>query len=103
MYKVRKEKGRLETVSIENTETSASINLGNISMKMLDILKEAGYSTEEETLMLGDKWDIEISNETKDKLAHLALQMKRPNRSKQAVTTKKQPVDVLDLIFGIDN
>lgn len=108
MYKLTKPRGMLAGVILENTETKVTINLGGISIKMLEILKDEGYSKEEGTLNNSDIWDLDISAEAKDKLAKLAMPMKKPIRDQKKkpedqvnnAATPDGEVDVFNLIYG---
>lgn len=108
MYKVVKEKGNNVNVILENTETSKSLNLGRLTMEMIKILEEAGFSfgTEPGDTVIREAWSLEIKEETKDKLSKLAMRMSRPIRdqrkktSEQAATEPDKIPDLFDLIFG---
>lgn len=107
MYKVIKSKGSSSNVSLMNTDTAMSINLGRITVKMLDIIKEDGYSTEAGTITMTEEWDLKISPEAKDKLARLAMPMSKPIRDQrkkpEEKTTRPTPggdIDIFNLIYG---
>ncbi len=99
MYRVRKPIGN-GVVSVENTETHASVIIGRISMEMMNILEEAGYEVPAYT----EEWDLEVNKECARALSLLAMPMKKPIRDQR----KKKPeeikpgadVDVFDLIYG---
>lgn len=114
MYKLIKDKG-IHKISVMSTDTKATIDIGVISTSILSILEEGeGLSVESGKLNLSDQWSFEISNETKEKLLELTMMMKKPDRKKheqkQKTTSeeeskpreKKAPVDVFNLIYGIE-
>lgn len=115
MYKLMKDKSALSGLRIVNPDTKASIDLGMVTMSILGVLEEAGISNEKGNLpALRDEWDIEIDEDTEEKLAKSAMPMKKPVRikkdnvvapeapSEQPAQEKKQPVDVFNLIFGTE-
>lgn len=117
MYKIIKEMGTSENVYLQNIETLACLNLGRITTKMISILSEDGYNfetveTKEKRITFQEKWNFSVSTEVKDKLRKLAMPMKRPIRDQRKnkeekdlypnVKTTKQPVDVLDIIYGLN-
>lgn len=115
MYRVLKEKGNNQVVTLENTETKASIILGKLGMSVMSTL-EKEIDFEDRGLKFTDKWDLEISPELGKELAKCASPIKKPIRTKtsgsikseQAPKKKKtksgrEVVDVFDLIFGTEN
>lgn len=108
MYKVLKAKGHNQTITLVNTETTASVIIGQITMPILKILADTGYHFgEDKERKLNDMWDLEVTEETGKELAHEAMKMKKPDRteikSEQKIENKpkrNQPVDVFDLIYG---
>lgn len=108
MYKLFKPKGYNTNVSVENTETSASIIIGRLSMEVLNILEKTGHKLENYT----EEINLDISETAAKELSSLALKMKRPTRKR--VETKpvkhEEPkeeeievdatTDAFDLIFG---
>ena len=70
MYRVIKEKGNNVNVFVENTESKKSINIGRLSMEMIKILEEAGFTfgTGDGDIAMRDKWVMEVNTDTKDKL-----------------------------------
>ena len=115
MYKVVKDKGGMSNVSVQNTETMASVIIGNPTRETLDILARDGYSSsadeEDKAIDIFDEWNITVSDDVAKALTRTALKMKKPvrkpaeaKREQDAKTqegSKKQPVDVFNLIFGI--
>lgn len=119
MYKVLKPKGAVANVTVMNTDTRASVVIGKPSVEILSILnREEGYSTTPEDpakqIDVFAEWELDISEKTGKLLAESAMKMHKPKRikkdaSEQKVdtpktqTSTKQPVDVFDLIFGIES
>ena len=112
MYKVLKGRGNIANITVENTDTKARVIIGKPTMSILTILDREGYSPStsgSKHIELTDEWNFEVSNEAGKLLAKEAFKMKRPPRIKKDTTTsehkgtdtKKAPVDVFDLIFGI--
>lgn len=113
MYRVNKEIGVTENVYLQNTDTMAEINLGRITPGLLRILELYGYKFGDidGAITLKEKWTLKVSNEVKDELRKLAMPMKKPIRDQRKIKTEetkneqkkeiKQPVDVLDMIYGL--
>ena len=112
MYKVVKEMGKTENVYLQNTDTMAEINLGRITAGIMNALRKDGYEFEtvdekDGRLTLKEKWNLKVSNEVKDELRKLAMPMKKPIRDQRKVKPEeekkevKQPVDILDIIYGL--
>ena len=123
MYRINKDKGNNQNITLTNVETKASVIIGKLTMGIMGILeKEVEFDeTKEHTIKLKDKWDFTISDEAGKELAKMASPIKRPVRAKttsrpssiatseqepdqlnQRKTTKsgREVVDVFDLIFG---
>ena len=112
MYKVVKEMGKTENVYLQNTDTMAEINLGRITAGIMNALRKDGYEFEtvdekEGRITLKEKWNLKVSDEVKDELRKLAMPMKKPIRDQRKVKPEeekkevKQPVDILDIIYGL--
>lgn len=113
MYKVVKEMGNTENVFLQNTDNGAELNLGRITPELLRILtKDGGYVFEDiagstkDSITLKEKWSLKVDEEIKDKLRKLAMPMKKPIRDQRKVKQEekkesKQPVDILDIIYGL--
>lgn len=107
MYRVNKEYGTSENVYLQNTDTMAEINLGRITPGLLRILEADGYKFDDTVgaVTLKEKWTLNVTEETKDKLRKLAMPMKKPIRDQRKVKEEKkenkQPVDLLDIIYGL--
>lgn len=119
MYKVLKEKGNNQIITLENTESKVSIILGKLTTDIMKILeKEIKFEgTAEIGVRLKDKWDLEISHELAKELSVITIPIRKPMRKKPGTnsdsqseqkTTKhntksdKKVVDVFDLIFGTE-
>ena len=110
MYRVSKEPGATENVYLQNTDTMAEINLGRVTPGLLRILETDGYKFDdtEDAITLKKKWTLNVSDEVKDELRKLAMPMKKPVRDQRKVKPQqeekkeiKQPVDLLDIIYGL--
>lgn len=110
MYKLIKDEGRGESIFLVNTETLGTLNLGKLTYKILDILREDGYEvvstrTKDTEVLTKDKWDLKVSDTAKDKLFAMAMPMKKPIRKKvdkpQQSKPQKKIVDALDIIYGL--
>lgn len=108
MYRVNKEVGTSENVFLQNTDNGAELNLGRITPTMIHILEEDGYKFGDfdhtvGAVTLKEKWTLNVTEETKDKLRKLAMPMNKPIRDqrKKVEEDKKQPVDILDIIYGL--
>ena len=118
MYRINKDKGNNQNITLTNVEAKASVIIGKLTMDIMRILeKEVEFDeSKEHTIKLKDKWDFTISDEAGKELAKMASPIKRPIRAKtshpstaseqaqpiQRKTTKsgREVVDVFDLIFG---
>ena len=120
MYRINKDKGNNQNITLTNVETKASVIIGKLTMAIMEVLeKEVEFDeSKEHTIKLKDKWDFTISDEAGKELANMASPIKRPVRTKttsrtssstneqaqpiQRKTTKsgREVVDVFDLIFG---
>lgn len=109
MYRVNKEPGTTENVYLQNTDTMAEINLGRVTPGLLGILEIDGYKFDgtDDALTLKEKWTLKVSDEVKEQLRKLAMPMKKPIRDQRKVKPQeekketKQPVDILDIIYGL--
>lgn len=109
MYRVNKEPGTTENVYLQNTGTMAEINLGRVTPGLLRILEIDGYKFDgtDDALTLKEKWTLKVSDEVKEQLRKLAMPMKKPIRDQRKVKPQeekketKQPVDILDIIYGL--
>ena len=115
MYRINKDKGNNQNITLTNVETKTSVIIGKLTMAIMGILeKEVEFDESREyTIKLKDKWDFTVSDEAGKELAKMASPIKKPirNQSKtaseqtQSVQRKKtksgrEVVDVFDLIFG---
>ena len=120
MYRINKDKGNNQNITLTNVEAKASVIIGKLTMDIMRILeKEVEFDeSKEHTIKLKDKWDFTISDEAGKELAKMASPIKKPIRAKtsrpstaseqtqpiQRKTTKsgREVVDVFDLIFGTE-
>lgn len=113
MYKIGKGRGSTANVTVINTDTGANIIIGAPSIRILETLKKDGYSTTatgEKKLDMHADWDFEVSEEVAKDLARYTLAMKKPPRERKKTEQdakpakdKKQPVDVFNMIFGVED
>lgn len=109
MYKILKEKGNNVSITLENTETKASIIIGRLSMDILSLLEKEGvhFGDSEGEIQLKDKWDITIKDETAKELSAKAMRMSKPIRDQRKV--KEEPkksnkeIDAIDVLLGLAN
>lgn len=109
MYKMLKERGNNASVTLENTETRASIIIGRLSMDILAILEKDGVHIGDGygDVKLKDKWELRISDETAKELLAKAMRMSKPIRDQRKV--KEEPkksnkeIDALDVLLGLAN
>lgn len=107
MYRVLKERGNNAVITLENTETKASIIIGRITMEILAILEKEGISVGDPTTgALKDKWEFHISDDTAKELSAKAMRMSKPIRDQRKV--KEEPpkknnkhVDAMDVLLGL--
>ena len=101
MYRVIKPAGFGTNVSVENTETMASVIIGGTTRNVMDILRSAGFTEEE--IDAGNEWNLEIDHDTAKALVALTMTMKKPIRDQRKKPTGKVGVDIdaFDLIYGI--
>ena len=122
MYRLNKDTGNNQNITLTNVEAKASVIIGKLTMDIMRILeKEVEFDeSKQHTIKLKDKWDFTISDEAGKELAKMASPIKRPIRAKttsrpstaeseqtqpiQRKTTKsgREVVDVFDLIFGTE-
>lgn len=110
MYKVLKEKGNNVAVTLENTETKASIIIGRLTMDILSILESkegVHFGDGEGEIQLKDKWDLVVGDETAKELSARAFRMSKPIRDQRKV--KEEPkksnkeIDAMDVLLGLAN
>ena len=123
MYRISKDKGNNQNITLTNIEARASVALGTLTMDIMGVLeKEVEFDeTKEGAIKLKDEWDFTVSDEAGKELAKMASPIKRPVRSKttpSSITTSEQEpdqlnqrkttksgrevVDVFNLIFGTE-
>lgn len=101
MYKVLKPQGYGATVTLENTDTKASLIIGKISVDIIELLKST-----HDPLNALDTWEIEVNSDEAKALAALTMKMKKPIRDQSKKDKKPEgrigvEVDAFDLIYGI--
>ena len=115
MYRISKDRGNNQNITLTNVETKASVIIGKLTMAIMGILeREVEFDeSKEHTIKLKDKWDFAISDEAGKELASMASPIKKPIRhqsktaseqtqpiQKHKTKSGKEVVDVFDLIFG---
>lgn len=98
MYRVLKDEGYSKLVSVENTDTHTIINIGALSMKVLEILNRYGHTEVATGSSL--RWQIEVNKECANELAKLSMQMKAPIRDQRKVKDNSK-VDAMDVLLGL--
>ena len=106
MYKVVKEKGHNTTVSVENTDAHTSIDIGRLTMDIIDKLEKAGHKIGDGGISMTDEWSLAVDEGTAKELAAKAMSMKKPVRdqSKKPKSLFKKPnkeIDAMDVLLGL--
>lgn len=106
MYKLTKPQGYTSVVTVTETTSYASIDLGTPSMPMLDILVSAGVLDETVTGNAFNKWDFDIEKDVADKLFSLAMRIEKPIRDQRKIKPEETKVnnkniDALDVLLGL--
>lgn len=106
MYKVLKEKGNNQNVTLQNTDTKASIIIGRISIEILNILERAGHKIDGTSITMKDQWDLEVNDEIGKELASKAMTMTKPIRDQRKDKEDKPKkdnakVDAMDVLLGL--
>lgn len=117
MYRISKDKGNNQNITLTNVETKASIIIGKLTPSVFHTLEKevtlVNETDDKAGIKLKDKWDFDISEELGKELASMTSPIKKPirNQSKTAseqtqpiqkhkTKSGKEVVDVFDLIFG---
>ena len=105
MYKLTKPQGYAAVVTVTETDSYASIDLGTPSITMLDILTSAGI-LEEGADKAHDKWNFDIEKDVADKLFELAMRIEKPIRDQRKIKPEKTKVnndeiDAMDVLLGL--
>ena len=107
MYRLTKPKGYTAVVTITNEETRTSLDVGNVSIPMLEILDKAGVlSAEEGETRAFNGWDFHIEKDVADKLFPLAMRMSKPIRDQRKIKPEETKVnndeiDAMDVLLGL--
>lgn len=116
MYRISKDKGHNQNITLTNVEKKTSIIIGKLTMGILSILekevkicKDKGDDT---GIKIRDAWDFTVSDEAGKALSLMTSPIKKPIRNQSKKSEQTQPiqktktksgrevVDVFDLIFG---
>lgn len=113
MYRILKEKGNNQNITLENKDTKVSIIMGKLSTRIMSILETEIEFDESRigAVKLTDKWDFDISDGAGKVLASTAMEISKPIKSQARIKSEqvlnktktksgKEAVDVFDLIFG---
>lgn len=111
MYRLLKEKGNNVSITLENTETKASIIIGRLSLDILEILKkeeDIHFGDSDGEQQLTDAWNINIKDETARQLSAKAMTMSRPIREhkkkdEQVLKKDNKQIDAMDVLLGLAN
>ena len=87
MYKVLKEKGNNQNVTVRNVETKGEVIIGRISIEIMNKLEEAGIKD----INFRDNWDYEVE-ET------IAI---RDQRKEKAPKKSNKEIDAMDVLLGL--
>ena len=108
MYRLMKENGNNSNILIENEDTHAQINLGRLSIDILDILKAEEDMTfgVDGLVTLTEKWDLMIKPSTVEMLSKKAMRMSKPPKMKKQTEEQKRKelnksVDAIDVLLGL--
>ena len=109
MYKVIKGQGYGANVSVENTDTLATVMIGRADTTVISILEKQGYkfgATHGDGIVSYDEeWSLAVNKEIAEELVHLALNIKKPFRDQRKKPEEEKKVgvevDAFDLIYGI--
>lgn len=101
MYTVLKPRGYNANVTVLNTDTSSSITIGKLDMRILTVLEAGGYTFDSDAKVA--EWNLTVNKDTADTLVKLTLQMKKPIRDQRKKPEGKigVEVDAFNLIFGV--
>ena len=106
MFKMLKEKGFNQPITIINTEKHTSIPIGVLTTDIKAILEEKGLLLE--TLLPTDEWDVEITGETAQLLVRRTLPKHKPMRKqvekpKDLFQKPNKEIDAMDVLLGLAN
>lgn len=106
MYRVLKPRGNASNVTVENTDTRASVTIGRINPKIIDILQKQGHAVGTDAMPLSEDWSLAVNEDTAKELASMAFKMTKPIRDQRKPETKKQAnkqIDAMDVMLGLAN
>ena len=113
MYRINKDKGNNQVITLTNIETKASVIIGRLSITIMDILKEDDTFREavETKSIIAESWDFTVSDEIGKKLAKTTFKIEKPERhaptsdSIESLESLKKKVnktiDAMDVLLGI--
>lgn len=100
MYKVLKEKGNNQNVTVRNVETKGEVIIGRVSIEIMNKLEEAGIKD----INFRDDWDYEVEETIGKDLQKLAMKMKKPirdQRKERAPKKSNKEIDAMDVLLGL--
>ena len=105
MYRILKDKGHNQTITLENTDTNAQINLGKLSTTMLAILQDSeglrlGVKEDGGLILVNDEWNINIKDETAKKLTEKILNSSIKIKKIKIKKLEQNKIDAWDVLFG---
>lgn len=109
MYRVIKGEGYSANVSVENTDTLATVMIGRADISITSILEKQGYKFgamhDDGIISYDEEWHLAVNKEIAEELVHLALNIKKPFRDQRKKPEEEKKVgveiDAFDLIYGI--
>lgn len=116
MYRISKDKGHNQNITLTNVEKKTSIIIGKLTMGILSILEKevkiCKDKSDDTGIKIRDAWDFTVSDEAGKALSLMTSPIKKPIRNQSKKSEQTQPsqntktksgrevVDVFDLIFG---
>lgn len=110
MYRVIKGTGYSANVSVENTDTLATVMIGRADINITSILEKQGYKFGathhgDGIISYDEEWHLAVNKEIAEELVHLAMNIKKPFRDQRKKPEEEKKVgvevDAFDLIYGI--
>lgn len=110
MYRLLKPSGAGKTVTLENTSTSATLAVGGVTTKLIDMLIRDGKEIDTtDRAFIVSSWDFTVSDDCARDISTLAFTMRKPIRDQRKVVTQNQQpksnkeIDAMDVLLGLAN
>lgn len=111
MYRLLKEHGAGKNVVLENISTSATLVIGGVTTKLIDMLVHDGKDIDlTDRTFITQEWDFSVSDECAREITGLAFTMRKPIRDQRKVVTQKEQkpssnkqIDAMDVLLGLAN